>query len=148
MIESALLILGITILYFGFAAALGLLIQKTFITPGAPFPGSLTVAFTLFVFLPASVVVLALTDLPFVFRALTVAAALLMVVGAAAQPDWLPDKLWRQPLRGGYLAVAMGFAALWSLNYALTSASSYTLLLGLAAASAALASARSSFQAA
>jgi hypothetical protein len=146
MMESALLVLGISILYFGFSAAFGLLLRRLLQHPADSVSWIAGFLYALFIIVPASVVVINLGSFPHLVRVVIVLAGCLIACATALQPGWIPPETWQQPVRGGFLALAMGFAALWSINYALTSDSNLTLLLGLAAASAAFASARSSLR--
>ena len=143
--------LAISTLYVGFAGVMGILINRTLRFGNSRFDLALAFVHGFLLFLPATVLVLAMEPMALSARLLLIGAAFALVWLSAAQPSWLPHGLWEAAFGHRYLAGAMWLAALCGilLTLAIVQMSGFPTREALApmlvAASALLAGAASVF---
>ncbi len=131
---------GIVTLYFGFAGVMGVLLRRVRPPRRHRYARPLAVAHALFLFVPASALIVGLADWPSWVRLGFFLAGLGLVGLAAEQPDWFPKRIWRRTFGHQYFAGTMGLAALWGVGVALSAQALAPILVGAAATVAGLAS--------
>ncbi|NIS80450.1 MAG: hypothetical protein GTO14_09655 [Anaerolineales bacterium] len=110
---NLLLWLGVSILFFGFAGVMGVLIRSTQHGAEWDWKRLLTIVYAALLFLPASILVLGLQDWPLWARWLVVTAGIGTAWLGYKQPARLPKHLWGRAFAQRYFAVAMAFAMAW-----------------------------------
>ncbi len=112
---SVLLWLGVTVLYIGFAAVLGVLARHA-ANDSTTSIKCLAWLHGAFLFTPASIFVLWMPEstpwvqIPVFFSGLAVAYL------AFKQPEAIPARLWERAFALRYLGTSMAFATLWGLS--------------------------------
>jgi hypothetical protein len=129
-LQRILLALGVGVLYIGYAGVLGVLVRRARRPQRRTMDIFLAAAHGVLLFLPASVVVLGLGDLPLLVRFILLGLGLAVAAVGWVQPPWTPQKLWRRTFGYRYFALAMGMAAIWGLSAGMSVTS---LALGAAA---------------
>jgi len=136
------LTIAIGSVYLGFSVTLGLLLhdRKSGARPSQVLP---LLAFVLFVYLPATAMVLSFSHWSLAGRLAAAGLGWLAGVLSAAQPAWIPALVWQRGFQRAYLALAMASVTVWGLSTWAVFSSGAAMLIGLAALTAGSSSARS-----
>jgi hypothetical protein len=132
--------MGVIALHAGFAGVTGVLLRRACRPLARPQDAALAIAHTSLLFIPSCIMVLRLSDWPFVVQLGVALIGLLTVWLAALQPRWTPATLWRRSFGHVYFAGAMALAAVWGLGLSSSGASLPSTLVGTAACVASAAS--------
>jgi hypothetical protein len=112
---SVLLWLGVTVLYIGFAAVLGVLVKRA-ADDSSTIMKCLAWLHGTCLFLPSSILVLWMPEsTPWVQIPVFLSALLAGVLGFK-QPKAIPAQLWERAFALRYFGTAMVFATLWGLS--------------------------------
>lgn len=139
-LQQVLLFLGVGALYIGYSGVMGVLIRRATHPERRNVDIAAVTAHSILLFLPASVVVLGLIELPLLARLVVLFIGLGVATIGLVQPHWTPDKLWQRAFGYRYFAMTMALAAIWGLGLAFSNDSLPPAILGAAAGLAAAAS--------
>jgi hypothetical protein len=132
--------LGIASLYLGFAAVLGLLLRGGHHGRRRLQYGALALAHFLFLYLPATALVLGFPGGPLLARLALILSGVCVAWLSFAQPGWLPQQLLCPAFGLRYFGGAMALATLWALGVAISAPAISPSLVATTACLASLAS--------
>ncbi len=132
--------LGVASLYLGFSAVLGMILRHALLPRGQSWVRKLTVPYGLLLVLPATVLILNLSEWEMLYRLGTVAMGLCAVFIAFTRPRWMPRLLWLRTFGKIYLAGTMALSALWGFSMSLVTQTVGTTVIAAAAGIASIAS--------
>lgn len=137
-----LLWLGVSLQYLGFAGVMGILLRRTWLASRSLWKIELAVAYGLFLFLPASILVIGLPGWPLWSQVFTLAAGLCVVWLSSTQPRWIPKTIWGRTFGQRFFAGSMALAALWGVGLMLSTQTLAPILVTSGASMAGIASLR------
>ena len=132
--------LGVASLYLGFSAVLGTMLRYTLLPHGQSWFRKLTVPYGLLLVLPATVLILNLSEWEMLSRLGMVTLGLSVTFIAFTKPRWMPKLLWLRTFGKIYLAGAMALSAIWGISLSLVSQTVGTIVIAAAAGMASIAS--------
>ncbi len=138
MLLQATMWAAIITLYIGIAGAVGLFSRHALIGRQVARDRLLAAIYSLALFLPATALIMAMVETPYLTALL--ALALVSLLAALLQPSWMPKFLWHRTFTHHYLASVMALAALWGIAQAQGGSSAAPLLITISAVAAAAAS--------
>ena len=131
---------GIVTLYLGIAGAVGAFSRQVIAERRGARDKLLVTSYSIALFIPATVLVLAMVEWPIALRFMVLALAMAAAWAAYTRPSWIPEFVWRRTFTHRYLAGVMALAALWGINQSLAGSSAAPLLISISAIAAAAAS--------
>jgi hypothetical protein len=132
--------LGIASLYLGFSAVLGTMLRYALLPRGQSWMRKMTVPYGVLLILPATVLILNLSEWEMLYRLGTVTMGLCVVFIALTRPRWMPRLFWLRTFGKIYLAGAMALSAIWGFSISLVTQTVGTTVIAAAAGMAGIAS--------
>ena len=145
-LADLLLALGMSTLYFGFAAGMGFIVRRGWIENNQHWDRVLAATYGILIFLPMTVFIGVYDAWSPVLRIAVILSGIMSVTIAFLRPAWLPAPIWSRKVSHRYSAVAMAIIFVWSILAWRAHVNVGVLFLGLTACLAGLSSLRSSLQ--
>jgi hypothetical protein len=137
-----LLWLGVSVQYLGFAGVMGILLRRAWLASKSPWKIELAAAYGLFLFLPASILVIGLPEWSLWNQVSTLVTGLCVVWLGTTQPSWIPKTIWGRTFGQRFFAGSMALAALWGVGLMLSTQTLAPILVTSGASMAGIASLR------
>jgi len=112
------------------------MLRNAILPQGQSWVRKLTVPYGLLLVLPATVLILNLSEWEMSYRLGTVTMGLCVVFIAFTRPRWMPGLLWLRTFGKIYLAGAMALSALWGFSLSLVTQTVGTTVIAAAASMA------------
>jgi hypothetical protein len=145
-LADLLLALGISTLYFGFAAGMGFIARRAWREEYHRWDRALAAAYGLLIFLPMTFFIQTYAAWSLALRIAVILAGIVTLSIAFYRPTWLPGLLWSRRVSRRYSALSMAIIFIWCLLAWRTQVNPGVLFLGFTACLAGLSSLRSSLQ--